>query len=274
MNRGPRLTLARQGLAARALEGVVASAAYGDTTPMRVIAPMAAVLRAPQAEAEVDDQLVFGELFDVLIHEGMFALGQARRDGYVGYVDRAALAPEGPAPTHRVSALRAYAFAAPDFKAASTGPFSMNVLVRVVADEGRYRQVEGCGWFAAEQLAPIGAVETEPAAVAERFAGTPYLWGGRTSLGLDCSGLVQQALYACGRACPRDSDLQQVFFPAIAREEAGRGDLVFWPDHVGMLLDQTRVIHANARTMDVAIEPIDSVSALRAADGPPSFARV
>lgn len=274
MNRGPRLTLAREGLAARALEGVVAAPAYGDPIPMRVIAPATPVLREPKADAEVDDQLLFGELFDVLVHEGMFGLGQARRDGYVGYVDRSALAPAAAPPTHRIAALRAFAFAEPDFKAASAGPFSMNALVRVADVEGRYRFVEGCGWFAAEQLAPIGSVEAEPAAVAERFAGTPYLWGGRTSLGIDCSGLVQQALYACGRACPRDSDLQQAFFPAIARGETRRGDLVFWPDHVGLLLDRARVIHANARTMDVAVEDLDVVSALRAAEGPPSFARV
>jgi len=276
MNRDPRLTLARDGIAARGLEGVVAAETYADTAPMRLAFSQAAVLRENDSQSETVDQLLFGEVFDVLYQERHFALGQARRDGYVGWVETSVLAPVQAPPTHRVSALRTHAFYAPDFKAppSDVGPLSMNSLVRVLEVEGRYALCQGAGWIPVEHLAPLGRVETDAVAVAERFVGAPYLWGGRSSLGLDCSGLVQQALYACGRACPRDSDLQRAAFPVIDRATARRGDLVFWPDHVGLLLDEARMIHANARTMDVAVEALDFVIGLREADeGLPSFAR-
>jgi cell wall-associated NlpC family hydrolase len=117
-------------------------------------------------------------------------------------------------------------------------------------------RAEGAGWIPARHLAPIGADFSEPAATAERFLGTPYLWGGRDSVGIDCSGLVQQALYAAGLACPRDSDLQAQLGSAVDAGDLARGDLVFWRGHVGMLLDEARLIHANAWHMAVAIEPL------------------
>jgi cell wall-associated NlpC family hydrolase len=110
--------------------------------------------------------------------------------------------------------------------------------------------------MALNQLSPIGVFETDPAGVAERFLGAPYQWGGRESLGLDCSGLIQQALYACGRACPRDSDQQAALGQPAPRESLRRGDLVFWRGHVGMMLDEARMIHANAFHMGVSIEPL------------------
>jgi len=140
------------------------------------------------------DQLLFGELFDVLEETGGWAFGQARRDGYVGFVETAALSAPGPEATHWVSALRTYAFSRPDIKSAPAGLYSMNALVAVEAREGRFARGAGTGWFIADHLTPIGFGETDHAAVAERFLGAPYQWGGRESVGLDCSGLVQQAL--------------------------------------------------------------------------------
>jgi hypothetical protein len=128
------------------------------------------------------------------------------RDGYVGFVETAALAPAGAPPTHSVAALRTYAFARPDMKARASGPYSLNSLLAVEAREGRFAKVEGAGWFPDIHLTPIGIFEPDPVAVAERHLGAPYLWGGRESVGLDCSGLVQQALFACGLGCPRDTD--------------------------------------------------------------------
>ena len=209
MSFDPRVTPLRDGIAARALEGVLPAEVYLDPRPLRCAVPAAAIRRAADAASEQMDQLLFGEVFDGIEEEGGFLWGQARRDGYVGFVEAAALAPVGPAPTHRISAIRTYAFAGPSIKTQASGPYSMNALAAVEATEGRLAKVAGAGWMAAEHLAPIGAFETDWAGVAERFLGTPYLWGGRESLGLDCSGLVQAALFACGLACPRDADQLQ-----------------------------------------------------------------
>jgi cell wall-associated NlpC family hydrolase len=253
----PRVTPLRDGIAARSLEGVLPAEAYLDPKPMRCAAPAAAIHRAPDAASEQMDQLLFGEAFDAVEEEGAFLLGQARRDGYVGYVEAAALAASVAAPTHRISAIRTYAFAEPSIKSKAFGPYSLNALATVVAVEGRLARVAGAGWMAAHHLSPIGAFACDPASVAELYLGAPYLWGGRESLGLDCSGLVQQALLACGLSCPRDADMQQALGREIAREAFGRGDLVFWKGHVAMGLDRLRIIHANAHHMAVAIEPLD-----------------
>jgi len=252
----PRLTLALGGLVDARLEGLVPAVAYAPVQPWRCVAPAAGLRKAPEAAAEQLDQLLFGEGFDVLAFEGDWAFGQARRDGYVGYVDIRLLAQGAPAPTHRVAALRAYAFSAPDLKSAPVALLSLNALVRVEAEEGRYSRLADSGWAPTQQLAPLGQFETDPAGVAERFLGAPYQWGGRESLGLDCSGLVQQALYACGRACPRDSDQQAQLGRAVDQGALRRGDLVFWRGHVGLMLDGERLIHANAGAMAVSIEPL------------------
>ena len=131
-------------------------------------------------------------------------------------------------------------------------------VVSVEAREGRFVRAARAGWFVESQLSPIGQFETDPVAVAERFLGAPYQWGGRESLGLDCSGLVQQAFYACGLTCPRDTDMQAAQIgTAIDGPELRRGDLVFWKGHVGLMQDDTRLLHANAHHMAVASEPLD-----------------
>jgi cell wall-associated NlpC family hydrolase len=278
MKPDPRLTPLRDGVASRALEGVVEAEVYVDPRPMVCAAPAAGVHAAPDAEAEQVDQLLFGETFEVLEEEaGGWAWGQTRRDGYVGFVREAALTAPGPAPTHRISALRTYAFARPSIKTRASGPYSLNSLVRIELQEGRLAKIAGGGWMAAEHLSPIGVFETDPAAVAERHLGAPYLWGGRESLGLDCSGLVQQALFACGLACPRDTDQQEALGRAIGRGDFGRGDLVFWKGHVAMGLDAARIVHANGHHMMTAVEPLDEAIARISAAGygePTGFRRL
>jgi hypothetical protein len=251
-----RFTLARPDLASLALEGRLAAGRFEAPASLRLIAPAAAVRAAPDPGAEQIDQLLFGERFDALGREGAFAWGQAARDGYVGWVEAAALGAGGGAPTHRVTALRAFAFAAPSIKAPSSGPFSLNALLTVTDLQDAMARVEGAGWMPLAHIAPIGEAFEAAADVAPRFLGAPYLWGGRDSLGLDCSGLTQQAFYAAGRACPRDSDLQARLGAAVPREGLARGDLVCWRGHVGMMLDDRRLIHANAYHMAVAIEPL------------------
>jgi cell wall-associated NlpC family hydrolase len=266
----PRLTLARPDLAAQALEGRLEARRYAAPTPMQVVSPVAGVFQAPGGE--LADQLLFGERFDVLEAADGWAWGQARRDGYVGWVELDRLGEGLTAPTHWVSALATYAFSQASLKTAPVMRLSMNALVSVEAEEGRYRKLVGSGWAVAEHLTPIGISARDPAAEALRFLGAPYLWGGRSSEGLDCSGLVQQALYACGRAGPRDTDMQAAYGRPV---EGGleRNDLVFWKGHVGILLDAQTLLHANAFHLATAVEPLaGAVARIEASGGGPPTA--
>jgi cell wall-associated NlpC family hydrolase len=273
----PRATPLRDGIASRALEGLIRAEVYLDPKTMTCQAPAAGIHRAPDLASEQMDQLLFGEAFEAIEEEAGFFWGQSRRDGYVGFVAASALAAPAPEPTHRISAVRTYAFAEPSIKSRASGPYSMNALVAVEATEERLAKIAGAGWMAADHLTPVGTFETDVAGVAERFLGAPYLWGGRESLGLDCSGLVQAALFACGQACPRDADQQAELGREIGRDAFGRGDLVFWRGHVAIGLDETRIVHANGFHMAVAIEPLETAIARIDAAGvgrPTAFRRL
>ena len=277
MSYDARITPIRDGVAGQSLEGLIRAEVYLEPKVMVCAAPAAGIHRMPDAASEQMDQLLFGEVFEVLEEEGAFLWGQARRDGYVGFVNAAALAKADAQPTHRIAALRTYAFAGPSIKTRASGPYSMGALVTVEGEEGKLSKAAGAGWMTTSHLTPVGEFETDLAAVAERYLGAPYLWGGRESLGLDCSGLVQQALFACGLACPRDTDQQEALGHAIAREDFGRGDLVFWRGHVGIGLDAGRLVHANGHHMAVAIEPLETaINRIAAGDTgePTSFRRL
>jgi cell wall-associated NlpC family hydrolase len=268
----PRTTLAREDLAEQSLEGIVRARAYRAAQPLQCVVASASIRNAPDVSGEQLDQLVFGEVFQALERRGDWVWGQARRDGYVGWVAASSLEETVLAPTHRVSAIRTFAFPAPDMKSAPPAVLTLNALVTVEAREGRFVKLARSGWVVEAHLADFGTFETDPAAVAERHLGAPYQWGGRESLGLDCSGLVQQALFACGRACPRDADMQEAETGTEIDAGAGyanlrRGDLVFWKDHVAVMVDPTTVIHANGHHMQVVMEPLAEVVARNRASG-------
>jgi cell wall-associated NlpC family hydrolase len=252
----PRVTLVRDGVADARLEGVIKAGRFQSARASQTIALAAALRSAPDARAEQLDQLLFGEGFDVFETSGQFVFGQAWRDGYVGWVHAADLTDQREPPTHWVSALRTFAFAEPSIKAPARGPLSLNALVTVVEEAGTLVRADRIGWVSRVHLSPIGTVFADPAKVALAHLGAPYLWGGRESVGLDCSGLIQQALLACGVACPRDADQQQALGIAVPPDALARGDLVFWKDHVGMMLDPRRLIHANGYAMAVTVEAL------------------
>jgi cell wall-associated NlpC family hydrolase len=254
----PRLTLARPDLAEQALEGLLRAERFRAPEPWQCAVPATAVRKAPEPGAEQQDQVVFGEAFDVLDKKDGWLWGRARRDGYVGWVEAAAFAEGVLAPTHRVSAIRTYAFPEPDFRSGPPTLLTLNALATVEARAGRWAKIARSGWIVERHLAALDEFETDPVAVAERYLGAPYQWGGRESLGLDCSGLLQQALYACGRACPRDADLQakEAGEPLDGVRDLRRGDLVFWEGHVALMIDEDRIIHANSHHMAVAVEPL------------------
>jgi cell wall-associated NlpC family hydrolase len=259
----PRTCLGHNGVATVRLEGLLAAERYVPTLRRRVISPVAPLRRSPRLDAEQLSQLLFGEVVEVLEETGGYAFAQSGRDGYVGFVDTDCLAAVPVAATSdggllRVAVLRTYAFSDPSIKSLPEGLYSLNALIEPETREGRFVKAKSGGWFIAEHLAPLGQFDPDPVAVAERFLGTPYLWGGNESLGLDCSGLVQQALRACGMACPRDSDQQMVLGVAIDPADGlARGDLIFWRGHVGFIAGENLLLHANGHHMAVVLEPLD-----------------
>jgi cell wall-associated NlpC family hydrolase len=275
----PRLILATPEVVSSALEGLIAARRYVASTPMQATAARIGILKAADPDAEQADELLFGEGFEVLATKEGFAFGQAGRDGYVGWVEVDGLGELGPAPTHRVAVPATFAFLEPSIKTPVVHRLSLNALASVESREGRFVKLHGSGWVVEQHLSSIGVFVDDPAAVALQFLGVPYLWGARSADGLDCSGLVQQALYACGFACPRDSDQQARLGSGleIGADLAGlrRNDLVFWPGHVGIMLDETRLLHANAAAMCVSIEVLsDAVTRIEAAgSGSPSAFR-
>lgn len=260
----PRLFPARADLAAAHLVGLVEAPRYAEGVLMQVSSSVAALRAKPSISAPQETQLLFGETFTVYQEADGWAWGQATLDGYVGYVDTDALSAPSVAATHRVTALRAYAFSEPNLKSAPHFLLSMNARVTPQAQEGKYLKIARGFWVFEGHLAPLAQAAPDWVAVAERFLGSPYQWGGRESLGLDCSGLIQTAMHAANMPCPRDSDQQEAALGrAIALDISAlqRGDLVCWPGHIGVMLDGARFLHANAFHMDTAIEPIAEAEA-------------
>jgi cell wall-associated NlpC family hydrolase len=257
----PRVTPARADLAAKALEGKVSSRRYVEGRVMEVIEPQAPLRHEPHPEAPLDTEALKGErvtIYDTNA-EG-WAWGQLAADHYVGWLPSNALVPPGATPTHKVAALRTFAFPGPSIKLPPLEALPFGATLAVARARDGMAVTQAGAYVPAPHLVPIGQHETDFVAVAERFVGVPYLWGGKTALGLDCSGLVQIAITACGVACPRDSDMQEEALGkpvATGGERAGkRGDLLFWQGHVAIVRDATNLLHANAFHMAVAIEPI------------------
>lgn len=269
----PRRSAWRADLAAAELAGSVAAPRYAAGEPRRVVAAVADLRRAPAADAPLDTQALFGEEVRVFDERDGWAWGQLAADRYVGYLPSAALGASGPAPTHRLAALRSYVLAEPDIKRPPVMFLSMNARLAVEGmRDGFARLAGGAGFVWAGHLAPCDTPARDFVTVAEMFVGTPYLWGGKTSLGLDCSALVQLALDAAGLACPRDSDMQAAELGEAVPgpvDAAGlrRGDLLFWPGHVGLMRDGGTLLHANAHHMAVASEPLAAARERNAATG-------
>jgi cell wall-associated NlpC family hydrolase len=222
-----------------------------------VIEPIAGLRRAASHEARLDTQALMGER--VMIYEMTdegWAWGQLEADGYVGWLSANALRAPGAAPTHKVSVPRTLGFSGPDIKLAPVAALPMGATLAIVRQDERFA-VTAAGWhLPVVHLAPIKARQPDFVAVAETMLSVPYLWGGKTSLGIDCSGLVQVALQAAGHTCPRDSDLQELTLGKLSSlSDLRRGDLIFWNGHVAIARDATTLIHANAHHMMVAIEP-------------------
>jgi cell wall-associated NlpC family hydrolase len=267
----PRVNAFRPDLADVALRIRVAAARYVTGEGRRVGSPVAPVHRAPDKTSRLETEALMGESVSVFetTPDG-WAWVQLDDDRYVGWLPTATLSAPGPEPTHRVSALRTLVFAEPDIKSPVLHGLPCGAQVAAVGEaedkNGRYRLIAPEGAVVSRHLAPLGAVEADWVAVAERFLNVPYLWGGKTSLGVDCSALVEIALRASGMAAPRDSDMQERALGSPLPIDGGlpplaRGDLVFWKGHVGIMRNSEELLHANAHHMAVVIELLAAASA-------------
>ncbi len=268
----PRVTPVRADLAAKHLKGKVAAARFVQGRVMEVIEPQAPLRREPRPDAPLDTEALKGERVTVYDEnaEG-FSWGQLAADNYVGWLPSNALGLPGAALTHKVAALRTFAFPGLSIKTPPIEALPLGATLAVARIAERMAVTASGAYVPAVHLKPLGEYEADFVAVAERFLGVPYLWGGKTALGLDCSGLVQVSLAAYGLACPRDSDMQEAALGTTVsnsadRADLKRGDLVFWKGHVAIVCDEKNLLHANAFHMAVAIEPIaEAIARIRAA---------
>jgi cell wall-associated NlpC family hydrolase len=258
----PRVSPVRPDLAAMHLKGKVEAGRFAHGQLREVIDAQAPVRGAPAPDAPLLTEALKGERITVyeLTEEG-WAWGQLEADGYVGWLPSNALASPGLAPTHKVAVPRTLVFPAPSIKMPPMGALPFGSRIAIARAEGQLAVMASGGFVPARHLVSVGSTADDPIAVAEMFLHVPYLWGGKTSAGMDCSGLVQVALTACGISCPRDSDMQEHALgrelpPSTVFSDLRGGDLVFWKDHVALARDRSTLIHANGFHMAVAIEPV------------------
>ena len=267
----PRLTPARPDLAARHLQGKVKAGRFVEGEEFEISDAIAPMREGPSADAMLLTQALKGEHVTIYDRnsEG-FAWGQLNTDGYVGWLPDRALTPPVSKPTHKITSLRTLAFPGPSIKLPPAETLVLGDLVTVIREDGPFA-VTREGWYLPGQhVGAIDSYEEDFVAVAERFVGTPYLWGGKSSFGLDCSGLVQVSLSAAGVRCPRDSDMQEnsvgKMLGAAESSNLNRGDLIFWQGHVAIVRDGDSIVHANAHHMATVIEDAnEAIARIKAA---------
>jgi cell wall-associated NlpC family hydrolase len=255
-----RLTPARPDLAASHLKGRIAATAYAEGRPLQVSRGVVGLYANPVEYAGQQTQLLFGEPFTVYEEKNGWLWGQANTDGYVGYARAENFSAPQPV-THRVTALATPLLFAPDVKLGTREILPLNAKLAIADTGGRFARLSDGFYVCAAHLGAIDASVSDWVSVAERFLEAPYVWGGKTFAGIDCSGLVQTSLEAGGIHAPRDTDMMEAALGKSLPLDAPlqRGDLIFWKGHVGIMLDGERIIHANGFWMQVSIEPLTLV---------------
>ena len=267
----PRLTPARPDLAAKHLEGKVKAERFVEGVEYEVFDPIAPVRRSPSHDAPLETEALKGERVTIYDrNEDGWAWGQLQADGYVGWLPDAALVSPRGKPTHKISVLRTFAFPGPSIKLPPVEALPLGAQIEIVKTDGAFAITSQRHYLPLQHVAALGARENDFVCVAERFVGTSYLWGGKSNLGIDCSGLVQISLAAAGVQAPRDSDMQETALGTLLApakwDDPQRGDLIFWKGHVAIVRDHNTIVHANAHHMATAIEDTrDAIARIKAA---------
>lgn len=257
----PRRNAYRGDIAAKSLEGVVKAERFVTGTPAQIVRGAVPLRKTPDMSRGLETEALFGEAVTVYDESNGWAWVQLMRDGYVGYVPADVLVPTIVTPTHRVQSLGTFLYPVADIKSPPSMHLPLNAVFSAHNSDDKFVALEQGGFAVGRHVAAIDRAARDFVEIAERFIGTPYLWGGRTRIGIDCSGLVQMSMHAAGLSAPRDSDMQlaelgQPVRPAHELDGLQRGDLVFWQGHVGIMTDGIMMVHANAHHMAVAIEPL------------------
>lgn len=257
----PNVNAYRPDIAAARLRGVVAADRFVEGESRQAAIGMVPLRDAPDDTARQVSELLFGEVFVVYDTQDGWAWGQCVLDDYVGYAHADGLRAESLDPSHKIGALKAHVFSEPDLKSRPLDQIGLGSRVTVSARSGNFAGLSDGGWVHEAALAALEFVEPDFVSTALRFLGAPYLWGGRSALGLDCSALVQIALTEAGIACPRDSYMQEDAVGGAVRPVGPyrRGDLVLFPGHCGLMVDDSRIVHANATAMCVSVDPLSRV---------------
>jgi cell wall-associated NlpC family hydrolase len=265
----PRLTPARPDLAAAHLKGQIEAAHFVEGVTQEVVVGLAPLRKEPSHQAPLLTEALYGERITIYeTDEEGWAWGQLSKDGYVGYIPAAALLAPAAEPTHKVSAPRTFIFPGPSIKLPPLDALPMGATVAVVRDQDAFAVTSSGGYIPHRHVVSLATNEPDFIAVAERFLNVPYLWGGKSAAGIDCSGLVQVSLQACGITCPRDSDMQEAALgKSVSLAGLQGGDLIFWKGHVAFALGRNSILHANAFHMAVAIEPVTEALTRIAAAG-------
>ena len=265
-----RLTPATERVALAGWRDRVQAPAYVPGEPARLAVPLADLCRRPGGGRE--RQVLMGDALVLVERHDGWCFVQAAKDGYCGWLPEAAVAPAR-APTHWIAAPASHLYPEARVQAQEIAALPFGARLTVTGQSGAFAQTPE-GFVPAQHLRPLGAWFSDPVAAAALLLGTPYLWGGNSRAGIDCSGLVQAALLSCGLACPGDADMQQRLGDEIGAGAALRpGDLLFWTGHVAMVADATRIIHATGHAMAVVFEETGAALARIAAAGHPVIAR-
>lgn len=260
-----RLNAYRPDLADERLSGKVEASRFTAGTLMQVSASVVDLRSEPRPDSGPQTQIIFGDLVRVFEEQDGWSWVQAERDGYTGYVSSASLKKPGADATHMVIVPRTFIYPGSDLRFPHTKALSLGSRVRIVGSAEtrgtQYALLENGEALIASHLAPLGQHAADYVAVAETLLHTPYLWGGTSSFGIDCSGIVQLSMWVSGRKVLRDSDMQQNTLGEIIEPDADysnlkRGDLVFWKGHVAICAAPDMLIHASGHTMTVTLEPL------------------